>query len=576
MIIDCHGHHPTFPQAHDAVRDAQCGLRTSGTLHRRTRRSPTTRSATAARQTSSAHRDRGAACVSQPRASAMSTRRDEAFIRRWAGACNTSQAGRDLYRIPSSFIPLPQSPGVPIIPFRSRTRRRRELGFVGAHLNPDPSGGHWTPPPRRKGVVPPVREARRVGVPAMVQSRPAATLTPRHRRALPQRRHHASCNCCRRLSPTFPRCGCHPARCGSFRTLGRSGAWRHDAQAPPREHPCVLSSTRVYHPPASTLFTVIRVANPFGSRCGSGARHRPGGPASTFVNDTGANRALASCEARGAGPKEVSGNARRVYPRLDASAARRCCDAGVVTVGTGWLPFLPTREAPARATPRRVDAIATSSAGLEAFLRPRAKYPPVRRRGRPSVALRDLLGVHAQRDRAGPPARSDNRLSRRPRAAGGRPAYRQRYALDLRRGPRRAARRRVRGVGHYFRRLGSQPDAYTRDIVERNPRPLGWHGRHLLSRRPPSADRGAFLTSLDRCRRVEPHGDGRGHLAVDGPEFVCSPPVCADGQFLVEGPLLEGCAHRSAGVRRRRSVRRAIVEEFPYRVLWEPTGGTPT
>jgi 4-oxalmesaconate hydratase len=43
---------------------------------------------------------------------------------------------------------LPQSPGVP--PAHSARELERcvnELGFIGANLNPDPSGGHWTSPP---------------------------------------------------------------------------------------------------------------------------------------------------------------------------------------------------------------------------------------------------------------------------------------------------------------------------------------------------------------------------------------------------------------------------------------------
>ena len=55
----------------------------------------------------------------------------------------------DLY--PDNFVgvcQLPQSPGVPIansIPELERCIK--ELGFIGCNLNPDPSGGHWTAPP---------------------------------------------------------------------------------------------------------------------------------------------------------------------------------------------------------------------------------------------------------------------------------------------------------------------------------------------------------------------------------------------------------------------------------------------
>src|SRR5258705_10506533 len=57
---------------------------------------------------------------------------------------------------PQNFVgvcQLPQSPGKPLT--NSITELERcvnEFGFIGANLNPDPSGGHWTSPPDRKST----------------------------------------------------------------------------------------------------------------------------------------------------------------------------------------------------------------------------------------------------------------------------------------------------------------------------------------------------------------------------------------------------------------------------------------
>ena len=75
---------------------------------------------------------------------------DEQVSQTWTAACNNLIA-RVVELFPEQFIgvcQLPQSPGVPIV--NSITELERcvsELGFVGCNLNPDPSGGHWTAPP---------------------------------------------------------------------------------------------------------------------------------------------------------------------------------------------------------------------------------------------------------------------------------------------------------------------------------------------------------------------------------------------------------------------------------------------
>ena len=68
----------------------------------------------------------------------------------WAAICN-ELCHRVSVLFPDRFVGaamLPQSPGVdPATCIPELERCVREYGFVGINLNPDPSGGHWTSPP---------------------------------------------------------------------------------------------------------------------------------------------------------------------------------------------------------------------------------------------------------------------------------------------------------------------------------------------------------------------------------------------------------------------------------------------
>ncbi|HET9405463.1 MAG TPA: amidohydrolase family protein, partial [Burkholderiales bacterium] len=75
--------------------------------------------------------------------------------------------------LPDNFAPvgqLPQFPGVPpknCIPELERIVK--ELGFVGVNLNPDPSGGYWTDPPMTDRYWYPIYEKLcELDVPAMI------------------------------------------------------------------------------------------------------------------------------------------------------------------------------------------------------------------------------------------------------------------------------------------------------------------------------------------------------------------------------------------------------------------------
>ena len=154
MIIDCHGHYTTAPDPHQDYRAAQMARLQDPSL-------PEPQSAIISddqiRESIELNqlkllRERGAdMTIFSPRASTMAHHMgDEQVSQNWTAACNNLIA-RVVELFPEQFIgvcQLPQSPGVPIE--NSITELERcvsELGFVGCNLNPDPSGGHWTAPP---------------------------------------------------------------------------------------------------------------------------------------------------------------------------------------------------------------------------------------------------------------------------------------------------------------------------------------------------------------------------------------------------------------------------------------------
>ena len=154
MIIDCHGHYTTAPDPHQDYRAAQMARLQDPSL-------PEPQSAIISddqiRESIELNqlkllRERGAdMTIFSPRASTMAHHvGDEQVSQTWTAACNNLIA-RVVELFPEQFIgvcQLPQSPGVPIE--NSTTELERcvsELGFVGCNLNPDPSGGHWTAPP---------------------------------------------------------------------------------------------------------------------------------------------------------------------------------------------------------------------------------------------------------------------------------------------------------------------------------------------------------------------------------------------------------------------------------------------
>jgi 4-oxalmesaconate hydratase len=154
LIIDCHGHYTTAPAGLQAFRDAQLARIKSPTnpLPSLAPISDDQIRESIDNNQLRLQRERGAdITVFSPRASAMAHHvGDEAVSNSWTIACNDLIA-RVVALYPDNFVgvcQLPQSPGVPIAHSIAELERCvRELGFIGCNLNPDPSGGHWTSPP---------------------------------------------------------------------------------------------------------------------------------------------------------------------------------------------------------------------------------------------------------------------------------------------------------------------------------------------------------------------------------------------------------------------------------------------
>ncbi len=153
MIIDCHGHYTTAPDAHNKWREEQkAAFRAKALTPAYPQISDDLIRETIDKNQLRLIRERGAdMTIFSPRASAMAHHvGDEDVSKEWTRRCNDLiKRVVDLY--PRHFVgvcQLPQSPGAPIANAISELERCiDEFGFVGCNLNPDPSGGHWTAPP---------------------------------------------------------------------------------------------------------------------------------------------------------------------------------------------------------------------------------------------------------------------------------------------------------------------------------------------------------------------------------------------------------------------------------------------
>ena len=334
MIIDCHGHYTTAPQAHTAWRQTQKDAFAAGvTPPPYPDISDDDIRASIDGSQLKLMTERGIdLTIFSPRASAMEHHfGDEAVSLRWAQVSNDLIA-RAVQLYPASFAgacQLPQSPGAPIQ--RSIGELRRcvlELGFVGCNLNPDPSGGHWTSPPLTDRSWYPLYEAMaELDVPAMVHvsavTNPAFHATGSHYlnadttafMQLMQADLFTDFPDLRLIIPHGG--GAVPYHWGRFRgladTLGR----------PPLEESVmgnVFFDTCVYHQPGiDLLFNVIDAGNIlFGSEMIGAVRGVDPQTGHHFDNTRRYVDALNL--APSARDQVYELNARRVYPRLDKTS----------------------------------------------------------------------------------------------------------------------------------------------------------------------------------------------------------------------------------------------------------------
>jgi 4-oxalmesaconate hydratase len=338
VIIDCHGHYTTAPEPHNRFREMQLA-------HARNPAAPPP----VARRVSDdeiresiennqlrLQRERGAdLTLFSPRASAMGHHEGDAAISlAWTRACN-DLVHRVVGLYPENFAAvcqLPQSTGAPIGPVIQELERCvRELGFVGCNLNPDPSGGHWRSPPLTDKYWYPLYEKMvELDVPAMV---------------------HVSASC----NPNFHATGAHYINADTtafmqfiqgdlFRDFpalrfviphgggavpyhwGRYRGLADMLKRPPLEGHVmrnVFFDTCVYHQPGIDLLVeVIEVDNIlFGSEM-VGAVRGIDPTTGHYFDDT--KRYIDALGITPADKRKIfEGNARRVYPRLDAQLKAR-------------------------------------------------------------------------------------------------------------------------------------------------------------------------------------------------------------------------------------------------------------
>jgi 4-oxalmesaconate hydratase len=170
LIIDCHGHYTTVPEAHKQFRERQLAGE---------RPPPAEIGDDEIRETIEQNqlrvmRERGIdLTLFSPQASSMEHHvPDPDTAVAWARACN-DLIHRVAQLFPRDFAgvcQLPQTPDGNLDAVIAELRRCvEELGFVGCNLNPDPSGGHWTSQPLTHEFWFPLYEAMvELDVPAMI------------------------------------------------------------------------------------------------------------------------------------------------------------------------------------------------------------------------------------------------------------------------------------------------------------------------------------------------------------------------------------------------------------------------
>ncbi|MBV8767265.1 MAG: amidohydrolase [Hyphomicrobiales bacterium] len=336
MIIDCHGHYTTAPKSLEDWRNRQIdGIKDPSARPKLSELKIGDDELRASIEDNQLRlmRERGSdLTIFSPRASFMAHHiGDFSVSSTWASICNElCHRVSKLFR--ENFIGaamLPQSPDVdPKTCIPELERCVKEYGFVAINLNPDPSGGYWTSPPLTDRHWYPIYEKMaELDIPAMI---------------------HVSTSC----NPCFHTTGAHYLNADTtavmqliegdlfkdFPTLrfviphggGAApyhwGRYRGLAQALKRpilrEHLLrnVFFDTCVYHQPGIDLLTkVIPVDNVlFASEMVGAVRGIDPETGHHFDDTKRYIEATLNLSAEDR-HKIYEGNARRVYPRLDAA-----------------------------------------------------------------------------------------------------------------------------------------------------------------------------------------------------------------------------------------------------------------
>ncbi len=178
MIIDCHGHYTTAPEALGEYRDKQVAALAQDSQHIGEKGqidiSDDDIRESLENSQLKLQRERGADyTIFSPRASWMGPHIGNA----WTSKFWTEHTNELIYRVtqlyPDNFIgacALPQSPGSTLDNSVIELERCvTEFGFVGCNLNLDPSGGHFNSPPMGDRYWYPIYEKMvELDVPAMI------------------------------------------------------------------------------------------------------------------------------------------------------------------------------------------------------------------------------------------------------------------------------------------------------------------------------------------------------------------------------------------------------------------------
>ena len=335
MIIDIHGHYTTAPKALEAWRKRQvAGIGHPAAMPKASELRIGDDELRESIETNQLRvmRERGIdLTIFSPRASFMAHHvGDFPVSSTWAAICN-ELCHRVSRLFPDSFVPaamLPQSPGVdPATCIPELVRCVEEYGNVAINLNPDPSGGHWNSPPLTDRHWYPVYEKMvEYDIPAMI---------------------HVSTSC----NPCFHTTGAHYLNADTtafmqcltadlfrdFPTLrfviphgggavpyhwGRFRGLAQELGKPLlREHLLgnIFFDTCVYHQPGiDLLLRVIPAGNILFASEMIGAVRGIDPETGRYYDDT--RRYVDAAQIDDATRHAIyEGNARRVYPRLDAA-----------------------------------------------------------------------------------------------------------------------------------------------------------------------------------------------------------------------------------------------------------------